>query len=288
VGAAPGFRRSRDRRPRCGRAADPIALEGKDFTTQGEFVVEAGERAPFALAYRRSHQSGIPMRDTAQSLAETEGWWRGWSGRCIYEDHPKPGWREAAIRSLITLKCLSYRPTGGIIAAPTTSLPEQLGGVRNWDYRFCWIRDATLTLYALLTSGYHDEARAWRDWLLRATAGRPEELQILYGIAGARRATELELPWLPGYENSRPVRVGTGAFEQLQLDVYGELMGRLARRAAVSISSGTTRLGSSRRSCSTISSGSGPNRATAFGRCAARRAISRTPRSWPGSPWTAR
>ena len=202
----------------------PIALEGQDFTTLGEFVVEAGESVPFALAYRRSHQAGITMRDCAQNLAETEGWWRGWSGRCIYEDHPKPGWREAVIRSLITLKCLSYQPTGGIVAAPTTSLPEQLGGMRNWDYRFCWIRDATLTLYALLTSGYHDEARAWRDWLLRTTAGHPEELQILYGVAGERRATEQELDWLPGYEDSRPVRIGNGAFEQLQLDVFGELM----------------------------------------------------------------
>jgi GH15 family glucan-1,4-alpha-glucosidase len=202
----------------------PVELHGADFTTVGEFSVAEGATVPFVLAYHRSHRAGAPARDWHQSLEETERFWTEWSGRCHYENHPAPHWRDAVVRSLITLKCLSFWPTGGIIAAPTTSLPEQLGGVRNWDYRFCWIRDATLVLYALLTSGYREEALAWCEWLVRAAAGRPAELQTIYGIAGERRLTELELPWLPGYEASRPVRIGNAACEQLQIDVYGELM----------------------------------------------------------------
>jgi GH15 family glucan-1,4-alpha-glucosidase len=202
----------------------PVELHGENFTTVAEFSVGAGATVPFTLAYHRSYRPGAPARDCHQSLERTERFWSDWSGRCRYENHPAPHWREAVVRSLVTLKCLSVQPTGGIIAAPTTSLPEQLGGVRNWDYRFCWIRDATLTLYALLTSGYPEEAIAWREWLVRAAAGRPAELQTIYGIAGERRLTELELPWLPGYEDSRPVRIGNGAFQQLQIDVYGELM----------------------------------------------------------------
>jgi GH15 family glucan-1,4-alpha-glucosidase len=202
----------------------PVELHGKDFTTVAEFSVGEGATVPFTLAYHRSYRPGAPQRDCHQSLEQTERFWTEWSGRCHYENHPAPHWRDAVVRSLITLKCLSVQPTGGIIAAPTTSLPEQLGGLRNWDYRFCWIRDATLTLYALLTSGYREEALAWREWLVRAAAGRPAELQTIYGIAGERRLTEFELPWLPGYEGSRPVRIGNAAFQQLQIDVYGELM----------------------------------------------------------------
>jgi GH15 family glucan-1,4-alpha-glucosidase len=202
----------------------PVELHGEDFTTVAEFSVGAGATVPFTLAYHRSHRPGAPQRDCRRSLEQTERFWSEWSGRCRYDNHPAPQWRDAVVRSLITLKCLSVQPTGGIVAAPTTSLPEQPGGMRNWDYRFCWIRDATLTLYALLTSGYREEALAWREWLVRAAAGRPAELQTIYGIAGERRLTELELPWLPGYENSRPVRIGNAAFEQLQIDVYGELM----------------------------------------------------------------
>jgi GH15 family glucan-1,4-alpha-glucosidase len=208
-----------------------IDLRGEDFTTRGEFAVAEGESVPFILAYHPSHRPLSRARDCQQSLTETAAFWCEWSGACRFEREPDRGggggddeWREAVTRSLITLKLLEYAPTGGIIAAPTTSLPEQIGGVRNWDYRFCWIRDATLTLYALLTSGYREEARAWREWLLRAEAGSPADLQIMYGIAGERRLTELELPWLPGYENSRPVRVGNAAYCQRQLDVYGELM----------------------------------------------------------------
>ena len=205
----------------------PVELHGRNFTTVAEFSVGAGATVPFTLAYHRSHRAGAPHRDCQRSLEQTEQFWSEWSGRCRYENHPAPHWRDAVVRSLITLKCLSTQPTGGIIAAPTTSLPEQLGGIRNWDYRFCWIRDATLTLYALLNSGYREEAVAWREWLVRAAAGRPAELQTIYGIAGERRLTELELSWLPGYEDSRPVRIGNGAFQQLQIDVYGELMDAL-------------------------------------------------------------
>ena len=202
----------------------PIELHGENFTTVAEFSVGEGATVPFTLAYHRSHRPGTPERDCQQSLEQTERYWSEWSGRCRYENHPAPHWHDAVVRSLITLKCLSFAPTGGIAAALTTSLPERLGGVRNWDYRFCWIRDATLTLYALLTSGYPEEALAWREWLVRAAAGRPAELQAIYGLAGERRLTELELPWLPGYEGSRPVRIGNAAFAQLQIDVYGELM----------------------------------------------------------------
>ena len=205
----------------------PVELHGEDLTTIGEFSVGEGATVPFTLDYHSSYRPAAPQRDFHQSLQETERFWSEWSGRCHYENHPAPHWRDAVVRSLITLKCLSVQPTGGIIAAPTTSLPEQLGGVRNWDYRFCWIRDATLTLYALLTSGYREEALAWREWLVRAAAGRPAELQTIYGLAGERRLTELELPWLPGYEQSRPVRVGNAAYRQLQIDVYGELMDAL-------------------------------------------------------------
>ena len=202
----------------------PIDLRGTaDMTTVGEFTVNAGEILPFTMSWYPSHHKAYRYRDPHEALLETETLWHDWSSHCSL----KGPWREAIMRSLITLKMLTYYPTGGIIAAPTTSLPEWIGGVRNWDYRFCWIRDATLTLYALLSSGYRSEARAWREWLLRAAAGHPSEMQIMYGLAGERQLIEQEIPWLPGYEGSRPVRVGNGAYDQFQLDVYGELMDAL-------------------------------------------------------------
>jgi GH15 family glucan-1,4-alpha-glucosidase len=198
----------------------PVPLVGKGFSTCGDFTVAAGETVPFLLSYGPSHRPDPEDADCQKLLGETVAWWRAWSARCSYQGP----WRDAVMRSLITLKSLSFQPTGGIVAAPTTSLPECLGGVRNWDYRHCWIRDATLTLLALLNAGYRDEARAWREWLLRAVAGTPTDMQIMYGLDGKRRLVELELGWLPGYENSRPVRIGNAAYRQFQLDIFGELM----------------------------------------------------------------
>ena len=205
----------------------PVDLVGKDMRTYATFSVGAGAQVPFALTWHPSHRPATARWDPEGRLAETEKWWRQWADACSFcsdQDHP---WREAVTRSLVTLKALTFAPTGGIVAAPTTSLPETLGGERNWDYRYCWIRDATLTLLALLTSGYREEARAWREWILRAAAGHPEQLQIMYGLSGERRLTETELPWLSGYEASLPVRVGNAAYDQLQIDVYGELMDAL-------------------------------------------------------------
>ncbi|HYZ42245.1 MAG TPA: glycoside hydrolase family 15 protein [Stellaceae bacterium] len=202
----------------------PVKLRGTpEMTTVGEFTVEAGETVPFTMSWYPSHRKALRYRDPYDTLLSTETRWQDWSSHCKL----KGPWREAIIRSLITLRMLTYQPTGGIVAAATTSLPEWIGGVRNWDYRYCWIRDATLTLYALLSSGHRNEARAWREWLLRAAAGHPSEMQIMYGLAGERRLTEYEASWLPGYEGSRPVRIGNAAHEQLQLDVYGELMDAL-------------------------------------------------------------
>jgi GH15 family glucan-1,4-alpha-glucosidase len=209
----------------------PIETRGEDLTTVAEFAVGAGESVPFVLTWHASYTRAPRAIDPHRAVAETEAWWREWSSRCSFEGD----WRDAVARSLIVLKALTYAPTGGIVAAATTSLPEQVGGVRNWDYRYCWVRDATFALYALMTAGYTEEARAWRDWLVRAVAGRPEQMQIMYGVAGERRLTELELSWLPGYEGSAPVRIGNGAALQYQLDVYGELMDSLhqARRAGI-------------------------------------------------------
>ena len=198
----------------------PVALSGKGWTTAGEFEVAAGEQVPFVLTWHPAHDAAPPPIDAARAIAATEDWWREWSAACSYEGE----WRDAVVRSLITLKALTYSPTGGIVAAPTTSLPEHIGGPRNWDYRYCWLRDSTFTLTALIQSGYFEEARAWRQWLLRAVAGRGEELHIMYGLAGERRLPELELPWLPGYENSSPVRIGNAASGQFQLDVFGEVL----------------------------------------------------------------
>jgi GH15 family glucan-1,4-alpha-glucosidase len=209
----------------------PIATRGKGLTTVAEFAVGAGESVPFVLTWHLSYERAPRAIDPDGAVAQTEAWWREWSGRYSYEGD----WRDAVERSLIVLKALTYAPTGGIVAAATTSLPEQLGGVRNWDYRYCWMRDATFALYALMTAGYTAEARAWRDWLVRAVAGQPRQMQIVYGVAGERRLAEVELPWLPGYEGSAPVRVGNSAAEQYQLDVYGELMDSLhqARGAGI-------------------------------------------------------
>jgi len=202
------------------RFRSPVALHGESMKTVADFTVEEGDRLPFILTWYPSHLPEPGVIDPFRSLIDTETWWKGWAHSCSYEGP----YRDAVLRSALTLKALTYAPTGGIVAAATTSLPEELGGERNWDYRYCWIRDATLTLYALLGAGFTEEASAWRDWLRRAAAGRPEQLQIMYGLAGERRLTELEIPWLGGYEGSKPVRIGNGAHAQLQLDVYGELM----------------------------------------------------------------
>ncbi|HJU18676.1 MAG TPA: glycoside hydrolase family 15 protein [Stellaceae bacterium] len=201
----------------------PVPLRGEHFKTVADFTVAAGETVPFVLSYGPSNHSVTRGIDPVRALDETEAFWRRWSNRCESAGQ----WTEAVKRSLVVLKALTYAPTGGIVAAPTTSLPEQIGGERNWDYRFCWLRDATLTLLALMNAGYYGEARAWRDWLFRAVAGSPDQIQVLYGVGGERRLTEWEVPWLPGYEGSRPVRVGNQAATQMQLDNYGELLDAL-------------------------------------------------------------
>ncbi|NMI57327.1 glycoside hydrolase family 15 protein [Streptomyces sp. RLA2-12] len=193
---------------------------GKALTTYADFTVAPGDRIAFTISWEPSHKKPPALPEPEQALEATEDFWRDWVDQCTYHGP----YREAVVRSLITLKALTYAPTGGIVAAPTTSLPEEIGGVRNWDYRYTWLRDAAITLSSLLRTGYRDEARAWREWLLRAVAGDPENLQIMYGIAGERELGEAELDWLPGYENSGPVRVGNGAAHQLQLDVYGEVI----------------------------------------------------------------
>ncbi|MFE2495316.1 glycoside hydrolase family 15 protein [Streptomyces scopuliridis] len=192
---------------------------GKDLTTYSDFTVAPGDRIAFTISWQPSHRQQPALPDPEGSLEATSDFWREWVEHCTYHGP----YREAVVRSLITLKALTYAPTGGIVAAPTTSLPEEIGGVRNWDYRYTWLRDAAITLSSLLRTGYREEARAWREWLLRAVAGDPENLQIMYGIAGERELGEAELDWLPGYERSGPVRVGNGAAHQLQLDVYGEV-----------------------------------------------------------------
>ncbi len=200
-----------------------IPLTGKDLTTVGEFEVAAGETVAFVLSHGPSHEGPPDAIDPESALRSTESFWTEWAAR----SESSGEWCDLVTRSLITLKALTYAPTGGMVAAPTTSLPEWLGGPRNWDYRFCWLRDATFTLLALMNAGYYDEAGAWRDWLLRAAAGAPDQVQIMYGLAGERRLTEFDIPWLPGYEGSQPVRIGNAAHGQLQLDVYGEVMDAL-------------------------------------------------------------
>jgi GH15 family glucan-1,4-alpha-glucosidase len=198
----------------------PIETCGKDLTTVAEFTVEKGDRVPFVLTWFASHTEPPRKVNAEHALGDTEKYWSDWS----QQFHSKGEWRDAVMRSLIVLKGLTYAPTGGLVAALTTSLPEKIGGVRNWDYRFCWLRDAALILLALLRSGYLDEAKSWRQWLLRAIAGSPEQMQAIYGVRGERRLEEFEIPWLSGYENSKPVRIGNAAFSQFQLDVYGEIL----------------------------------------------------------------
>jgi GH15 family glucan-1,4-alpha-glucosidase len=206
----------------------PVDMHGKDMHTVAAFTVSEGERVPFILSWCPTYARAPESAEAEELLQAAEAWWQEWSSHCTYEGE----WKEAVVRSLITLKALTYAKTGGIVAAPTTSLPEKIGGMRNWDYRFCWLRDATFTLYALMNNGYIDEACAWREWLINAVAGNPAQLQIMYGLAGERRLTELVLEWLPGYEGSAPVRIGNAACQQHQLDVYGEVMDalHLARR----------------------------------------------------------
>jgi GH15 family glucan-1,4-alpha-glucosidase len=203
--------------------ASDVAHHGRDFASFADFAVEAGQQVSFVLTWNPSHLHRPHPVDPLMALSQTREFWEEWAEKCTYDG----AYRDAVMRSLLTLKAMTYEPTGGIVAAMTTSLPEEIGGVRNWDYRYCWLRDATFTLQALVKTGYEEEAGAWREWLLRAIAGSPERLQILYGVAGERQAPERELPWLAGYEGSRPVRIGNGAVDQRQLDVYGEVMDTL-------------------------------------------------------------
>ncbi|MEY2493304.1 MAG: hypothetical protein QOH24_2255 [Verrucomicrobiota bacterium] len=212
----------------------PVQTRGEDLTTVAEFELKEGDRVPFVLTWFASHEKAPRAIHPEHALQQTEAYWNGWLSRCTRRTR----WRDAVVRSLVALKGLTYAPTGGIVAAATTSLPEEIGGMRNWDYRYCWLRDATFTLFALMNSGYIEEARSWREWLLRAIAGSPAQMQTMYGVSGERRLLEFELDWLAGYENSRPVRVGNAAAKQFQLDVYGEVMSSLynAHRAGIEIS----------------------------------------------------
>jgi len=202
-----------------------VETRGEDFKTIAEFEIKEGQSVAFAVRWHPSHRHPGGHIDVRKEIAETERWWKDWSSQSQCRNE----WQEATQRSLITLKALTYAPTGGIVAAATTSLPEKPGGVRNWDYRYCWLRDATFTLFSFLNAGYREEACAWKDWLLRAVAGDPSKLQIMYGTAGERRLEEYEIPWLPGYEGSAPVRIGNAAHTQFQLDVYGEVIASLHR-----------------------------------------------------------
>jgi GH15 family glucan-1,4-alpha-glucosidase len=209
----------------------PVQLHARNFSHVARFEVSAGETLPFVLTHVSSHRPVPPALDVDKALRETEAFWERWCSQCKVTGP----WGDVVRRSLITLKALTYQPTGGIVAAPTTSLPEQLGSVRNWDYRYCWLRDATLTLLAMMNGGYSEEAGRWREWLVRAVAGSPSQMQIMYGVAGERRLPEWEVGWLPGYEGAAPVRVGNAAAAQLQLDVYGELMDALHQARKVGV-----------------------------------------------------
>jgi len=211
----------------------PVETRGENLTTVAEFDVTEGERVPFVLTWFASHEEPPRAIHPEHALEQTEKYWTSWAKKCGHEGP----WREAVVRSLITLKGLTYAPTGGIVAAATTSLPEEIGGVRNWDYRYCWLRDATFTLVALIEAGYLEEACSWREWLLRAVAGSADQMQIMYGVRGERRLEEFEIDWLTGYENSRPVRIGNAATKQFQLDVYGEVLGSMYRAHRAGIES---------------------------------------------------
>jgi len=233
----PWVSRQEDRRLELTAGPDRLVLEtrvplrGANLRTVGEFDVETGDEVALTLSWTPSYRPAPPPFRATDALAEAERFWSNWA----IPIKRAAEWSEAVLRSLLTLKALSHRETGGIVAAGTTSLPEKIGGTRNWDYRFCWLRDATFTLYALLEAGFLGEARAWRQWLLRAVAGSPDDLQIMYGVAGERRLAEYEVPWLPGYQKSGPVRIGNAAAGQVQLDVYGEVLDALyvARRAGL-------------------------------------------------------
>lgn len=216
------------------RSDIPVRGKKDDLSSTATFRVETGAKQAFTLSWYPSYEAPPPPFDVDRALADTERFWEDWASKCTYQGEA----RELVLRSLLTLKGLTYAPTGGIVAAATTSLPEQIGGVRNWDYRFCWLRDATLTLYSLMQSGYTEEAEAWTNWLLRAVAGDPEQMQIMYGAAGERRLHEYELTHLSGYENSKPVRIGNAASEQFQLDVYGEVMDTMHLARTLGIHSG--------------------------------------------------
>ena len=244
----------------------PVPLKGEDLKTVNE-----GQRIPFALSYRASHKKLPEPLDIESALQKTEKFWQDWISRCTYNGP----WKESVERSLITLKALTYHPTGGIIAAPTTSLPEQLGGKRNWDYRYCWLRDATLTLLMLMDCGYYDEAADWQNWLVRAVAGSPDQVQIIYGLAGERQLTEWEVDWLPGYEGAKPVRVGNAAADQFQLDIYGEVASALHHAREGNLPSPAS---NSKRRCSIISKKSARSRTKAFGKFAVLNSNSLTPR----------
>lgn len=260
--------------------ATPAEVHGESMRTVSEFVISEGEEIPFSLTWSPSFRPIPAAADPNVVVENVTGFWTDWS-----KAHKPEGggeWSEAVLRSAITLKALTHFETGGIVAAATTSLPEQLGGERNWDYRFCWLRDATITLYALLNSGFIDEAAAWREWLLRAVAGDPAQMQIMYGVAGERRLTEYEVTWLAGYENAGPVRIGNGASDQLQIDVYGEVLDALyqARRM------GLKPAGAWRRLYLLISRQFGISRMRECGRCEVADATSLTQRSWHGLPLT--
>lgn len=255
------------------RLVTPIRLrgegEGDGRRSVAEFTVSAGERVPFVLTWHQSHESCHEPVDAVGAIEATEQWWNDWSSQCTYEGR----WVGEVKSSLTVLKGLTSAATGGLCAAATTSLPEALGEVRNWDYRYCWLRDATFTLTALLEAGHTSEAKAWRDWLLRAVAGDPADLQIMYGLAGERWLDERELPWLSGYEGSTPVRVGNAAADQFQLDVYGEVIDALHQAASAGLAFDDN-AGNSRRCCSIISKARGRNPTKGSGRSAGRAASS--------------